>query len=757
MGTYQSGGNEQEDAAVLRDDPDGVVCERNRERVIRRTWMSSLPVYFLYVCFLLMAAIPASGGEGERHNLTLLHTNDLGGRLLPEVYFDEPEHGGFARLLSVLRSQTVPDHTLILDGGGALGITPLTGFDQGCLVAELMKSAGYTAVVPGNHEFDYGLDTLRTRIQEMGCPMLAANLKLDEDVENPFQSWIRVDQEGLGIAIIGLLDPGIAQVINPHRNPGIRITEPGAELQQILPQLREEVDYIIALLHMEEDQAIQLAKGFPEVNLFLAGGFQSAPHKGAVPHLIELANGVRILTTPGQSAFVGRVDVELRKSLEGIEEVSFSARLVPVGVKVEPDSGATVRIEQLSAVFSQAGQEPLGYIGTVENTPQLVVETLRSALRAEVGVLNQGCLHPVALGDTVTREDIRRLVRFDNLLVTLDATGKELAEIAARNQKNERYGQKLVYAGYDPDAGKINGRKLINDETYTVVTTVFLAEGGDAYFAPRRQQYREQSEISLSQAVVEYFRRLPGKSEHYEPKYGVWKTRSKMSGSLTWTDLNDRAAAYNDVAFLSGRSALAWNSLVDARMSYETPTGSWVHLLKSSFGQVRTQGRLEEAADRLQVDVIYTRETFSPAPFVSLALNTVWTTPKGGERPLGLRGSLGLHRVFTPNAKMRIGLGVERDFAAEKSEWGLEASPEYRRKFAKENSFSSTMKLFLGVTETRTVSIQHYTTLAIHLFGDLYATLDANFFMHRSSAVGDMGIKSEIQAGLGYTWNGKWF
>lgn len=732
----------------------------NLSKGIKRFLMvreNPLSVYLLYACFFLMAVTAAPGRGDERFRLTLLHTNDLGGRLLPAAYFDEPERGGVARLLQVLSAQIVPDRTLILDGGDALGNTPLTDFDQGRLVAELMKAARYTAMVPGNHEFDYGLDTLRTRIQKMSFPMLAANLEMDEGVGNPFQAWIRLAQGGLEIAIIGLLDPGIEKVINPHHNPGIRITDPGAELEQFLPQLGEEADYIIALVHMEEDQAIKLAKEFPEVNLFIAGGFRPAAQKGVVLHRIELANGVRVLTTPGRSAFVGRMDVELRKTPEGLEEVDFSARLLPVDGEIEPDPAAAVRIEQLATAFSQAGQQPVGFVGAVDNTPQLVVEMLRHALKAEVGLLNLGCLYPVALGDTVTQGDVQQLVRFDNLLVALNITGKELAEVATKSQGRQKYGQQLVFAGYDPEAGEVNGRKLVNDETYAMVTTIFLAEGGDGYLAARQQKYRESPGISLKQAVVDHLRLRPEKEKRHASKYGVWKTRSKVSSSLTWADLNNRAPAYSDVSFLSGRSALAWNSLIDARLSYETSTGSLANLVKSSFGQVRTQGHLKEAADRLQVDVIYTRETFTPAPFVALALNTVWTAPKGAERPLGLRGSLGLHRIFTPNAKVRVGLGMERDLAAGETEWGLEAVPEYRGKFRNNTSFSSTMKLFLGATETRTMSIQHYNALAVHLRGNLHVTLDANFFVHRSSAVGDMGIKSELQAGLGYTWNGKRF
>ena len=662
---------------------------------LREPVLRLLPVGLVLAWLLPAAALSAPAEAGERIRLTVLHTNGLGGRLLPGAYYDEPERGGLARVLRVLGSQATPGRTLILDAGDALGNTPLAAFDQGRLVGELMRAAGYTAVVPGNHEFDYGLDTLRARIQEMGCPMLAANLKLEGGAESPFQPWTRVEQAGLQIGIVGLVDPGIAEVINPHLNPGIRIAEPDAELRQILPALRQQAEYIIALLHMDEHRALRLAREFPEVDLFVAGGFRSAPHRGAVPHRIELANGVRLLTTPGESAFVGRVDVELRQTTEGIEELDFSARLLPVGAGVELDSGAARRIDQLRAAFSRAGEEQLGSIGLVEDTPRFVVGALRHAVRAEVGVLNLGCLYPVSLPDTVTRADIRQLVRFDNLLVTLDATGGELTAIAASSRERDRYGQQLVFAGYDPEAGEVNGRKLVADDVYTVVTTVFLAEGGDGSFAPRRQQYRERPEISLSQAVIGHVRRLTAEGEPDEPKYRIWKTRSKVSGSLSRTDLNSRAPAYGDVSFLSGRGALAWNSLLDARVSYETPTGTLAHLLKSSFGHVRSEGRLEEASDRLQADLIYTRETFTPAPFVSLALTTAWTAPGEGERPLGLRGSLGLQRELAPHLKMRLGLGVERDLAAEESEWGLEATPEYRRELGQGNSIGSSGRMLL--------------------------------------------------------------
>ena len=66
--------------------------------------------------------LAAAAAESE-HRLTILHTNDLLGRLLPEPYFDEADWGGFARLAYLIAEQrsTRADSVLIVDGGDALG------------------------------------------------------------------------------------------------------------------------------------------------------------------------------------------------------------------------------------------------------------------------------------------------------------------------------------------------------------------------------------------------------------------------------------------------------------------------------------------------------------------------------------------------------------------------------------------------------------------------------------------------------------
>lgn len=53
--------------------------------------------------------------------------------------------------------------------------------------------------------------------------------------------------------------------------------------------------------------------------------------------------------------------------------------------------------------------------------------------------------------------------------------------------------------------------------------------------------------------------------------------------------------------------------------------------------------------------------------------------------------------------------------------------------------------------------LSHPMAMLINLMGDLHVTIDANYFLHRDTEVDELGVKSERQVGLGYTWGRKWF
>lgn len=712
--------------------------------------MSALLVVLGWGWVLLAAPVGAG-------TLTIFHTNDLQGQLLPAPYFDEEDRGGFARLLHLLKQVRDDSAVVVVDGGDATGPSQISGFDAGRLAWELMAEAGYDAVAVGNHEFDFGLDTLRARAAG-GVPVLGANLSAAG--QRLFQPYLLVERRGLRLALIGLTSPAAAKIINPRKNPGVEIGEPRVALRQVLDEIGGRADYLIALVHMPQEEAHQLAAEFPQVRLFIGADFKGPPQKVAEPHLLRLANGAHLVATPG-GAFVGRLDLHWERRGEEIAELGFRGALIPLDPSVPEDSTAAARLARRRDELALARGAVVGRTREeIADLPQFVADLIRARMEAEVGILNQGALRARPLNGTVTEAAIDELVRFDDLLVEARVKGAELRRLAAGSKGRQKEAQRLVFSGYDEAADKVNNRPLAPDEWYRIATTAYLAEGGDDYFPPGALRLREGlGKPTLREVVVRHLRAYPdlGRRDGIPlGPGGIWKSQTKLSGSLTRTGANEAAARYSGVSFLGGKDAMTWNSLVDMRVSRDAVRGTFAAHLRSSLGQIQEVGHFREAADRLQAEAVYTWQKRQPAPFVSLDLNTVWTATKETPRPLTLRGSAGLHRSLGSNAKVRLGLGLERNFASDRQELGLEVVPEYRRPLRSGNSLSSNMKIFMGATGNRKLSVQHYNSLLLRLAGNLHATVDFNLFLHRDSQVDDSAFKSEVQVGLGYSWDRKW-
>src|SRR5262245_62724119 len=125
--------------------------------------------------------------------VVIMHTNDLHGQLLPRDGI-----GGIAEIATVMRMGK-PD--LILDAGDISTGTFISDEFKGAPTIQAMNKIGYTAGTIGNHEFDYGQPTLRTRLREARFPLLSANLVTGIP---EIQKYKVVNVKGIRFGIIGL-------------------------------------------------------------------------------------------------------------------------------------------------------------------------------------------------------------------------------------------------------------------------------------------------------------------------------------------------------------------------------------------------------------------------------------------------------------------------------------------------------------------------------------------------------------------------
>ena len=150
-------------------------------------------------------------------DLVVAATTDVHGRIRGwDYYADTPDSTrGLARAATIIDSlrRVSPVLPIVVDAGDFLQGNPLayvtarvdTTMPNPIIAA--MNAVQYDAVAIGNHEFNYGLPTLRRAMRQADFPMLAANAKRPDGSQR-FASWAVSTRHGVKVAIVGATTPG---------------------------------------------------------------------------------------------------------------------------------------------------------------------------------------------------------------------------------------------------------------------------------------------------------------------------------------------------------------------------------------------------------------------------------------------------------------------------------------------------------------------------------------------------------------------
>ncbi|HZG43850.1 MAG TPA: metallophosphoesterase, partial [Longimicrobium sp.] len=104
----------------------------------------------------------------------IVHTNDFHGRLLPQTV-SQRAAGGSAVLAAHFDSAAARfgGPTVTLSAGDDMQGTAISNLSWGRATIDAHNAAGYDAAAIGNHEFDWGQDTLAARVRDSRFPWLA--------------------------------------------------------------------------------------------------------------------------------------------------------------------------------------------------------------------------------------------------------------------------------------------------------------------------------------------------------------------------------------------------------------------------------------------------------------------------------------------------------------------------------------------------------------------------------------------------------
>ncbi|MBK7477367.1 MAG: metallophosphoesterase [Haliscomenobacter sp.] len=217
----------------------------------------------------------AMAASGERTKLTILHTNDLHGHL-----------GAGSLLPSMVEEiRREEAHVLLFDAGDFVG----SGTEEEKRQAvERMNAQGYDAVILGNQEIEWGLETLSQQFKHVNFDVISSNYPLNSmplgDWRTPFsvlkRGGITVGVFGLGADVNSLEYPAL----DSESAPGGPIATANAYAAWLREQ--EQCDLVICLSQLGFQYAgarlsdTVLAEKSRGIDLILGGGthtFLEAP------------------------------------------------------------------------------------------------------------------------------------------------------------------------------------------------------------------------------------------------------------------------------------------------------------------------------------------------------------------------------------------------------------------------------------------------------------------------------------------------
>src|SRR5215470_2276965 len=370
------------------------------------------------VLLVLASLFAVSGFLGQTPtHILIMHTNDLHGQLLPREGV-----GGIAEIATIIRAAR-PD--LVLDAGDISTGTFLSDEFKGAPTIQAMNRIGYTSGTVGNHEFDFGQDVLRLRLNEARFPVLSANL------QTPIKKigkYTIVTSKGLRFGIIGLTTEEVKSKGDPRHMHGVTVLDTVKTLEQLLPEVRRQSDFIIATVHLEDEEDKRIASAFPEIRLIVGGHVHTTLGPARV--------GETLITKTGSTGRnVGRVDLDF----DGRKLLRMDSKLIPVK-NVPPDPAVAAVLEpfnmkvrnKLSEFVGLATGEFIKSDKTESALADVVADAFREKAKTEIAIQNIGGIRANILKGNITWGNVFEVLPFQNTMVTLKLTGAQVKKTLER-------------------------------------------------------------------------------------------------------------------------------------------------------------------------------------------------------------------------------------------------------------------------------------------------------------------------------------
>lgn len=526
----------------------------------------------MLVTLLLPVVVLAAGKE-----IIILHTNDIHCGITDNLGIDK-----VSQYKKDLKKQGHP--VALVDAGDAIQGAPIGKLSTGESIVKIMNAVGYDFVIPGNHEFDYGMERFLQLASRQKCGYYSCNfvdVKTRKPILKPYKIIVL---GGKKIGFVGVTTPETLVTSTPKYFQdkdgkfiyGFCEDQTGekvyAAVQRAVNNVRKEgANYVFLVGHLGTDGSIPYwSSGAIAANTYnIDGIIDGHSHEQYIPPH-------KIINKAGKEVLVAQTGTKLQSlgKMTIKEDGTITSELVKDLKTADPKITKLVAKENKKfepilkqpvgeALVDLTGDDPKTGERRVRsgetNLGDFLADAYRFVLDTDVCMTNGGAIRNSIKKGVFTYNDLLKAFPFGNMCTVIEATGQQIVdalEVGASAYPNE-HGAFMQVSGmsYTIDSSipsglvidakgnfveikgerrvkdvKINGKPIDLNCKYTVGgITYVLKDGGNGLVMFKQSKLLKDGIMTDVDAVTEYVQNhLNAKiKEGYENPYGAGRITIK--------------------------------------------------------------------------------------------------------------------------------------------------------------------------------------------------------------------------------------
>lgn len=493
----------------------------------------------------------------------------------------------------------------IVDAGDALQGGTIGTLSKGSYIVDIMNQAGYDIAVPGNHEFDYGMDNfLDLAKNKAKFDYVSSNFKKISDDSTVFDGYKIVEYAGKKIAYVGITTPETFSKSTPtffqdDKGNYIYSFAEGNDGKDLYDTVQKSVDaakkagadYVVAVGHIGTDESSEpwtstsIISHTSGINAFIDGH----SHSTIAQRECTDKDGKKVTLTSTGSYFesFGKMMIQ--------NDGTVSTELINVSEYKGQDAETLAYLNEVKSNFAELEKkkvastdvdlvvtDPVSGKRMIRNQEtnlgDLCADAYRDQMGADIAFVNGGGIRANITKGDVTYGNIVSVHPYGNMACLIEATGQEILdalELGARATSTGESGGFLQVSGlsYEIDSTftsnvvlndqsefvKVDGKYRVSNvkvgnealdltKTYKLAShNYMLKSGGDGYTMFKDNKILLDETLIDNQVLINYITETLGGNIASDSIYAKTYGEGRIKVILKTVAATTEADGYRDI------------------------------------------------------------------------------------------------------------------------------------------------------------------------------------------------------------------